>query len=61
MKVLESIFNEDKHLIDRVSIVKVEQKDRVFFTEKDAPLFLQMRKRVIYSGCYATKQNDIQI
>jgi hypothetical protein len=53
MKVFELIFNEDKHLIDRVSIVKggAVEADRVFFTEeKDAPLFFaNEEKRVIYS------------
>lgn len=53
MKVFELIFNEDKHVIDRVSIVKggAVEADRVFFTEeKDAPLFFaNEEKRVIYS------------
>jgi hypothetical protein len=53
MKTYELIFNEDKHLIDRVSIVKggAVQADRVFFAdEKDAPLyFANEEKRVIYS------------
>jgi hypothetical protein len=53
MKVFELIFNEDKHIIDRVSIVKggAVEADRVFFAEeKDAPLFFaNEEKRVIYS------------
>jgi hypothetical protein len=53
MKVFELIFNEDKHLIDRVSIVGQGQKQTGYSlqSEKMPVILANMRKESFTPSC----------